>query len=286
MSTPSCHVAVRLADCRQVDILLLKLFLAPSLVVASTLAGRRWGAKLAGILVGQPVVAGPILFITYLQHGAGFTSAAAGSSLLGLVSLAAFAVVFSYAALRFSWLATLATSWAAVLVLDAALSIVHLTAPAALAVTLAATFAAMILVPGTEPERHGEPSLPSSPSWDLPGRALATGVLVLTVTTASSALGPHWTGLLAPFPIAISVVAAFVHAQHGQVEAARTLAGALMGLVSFAAFCLSVAVLVRPIGGVAFLLGAAVTVAVQLLIVRARRTALNRWAAFRPGQDG
>jgi len=35
---------------------------------------------MAGILVGQPVVAGPILFITYLQHGADFTSDAAALS--------------------------------------------------------------------------------------------------------------------------------------------------------------------------------------------------------------
>jgi len=43
--------------------LLLTLVLAPVLVVASTLAGRRGGARLTGVLVGLPVVAGPILLI-------------------------------------------------------------------------------------------------------------------------------------------------------------------------------------------------------------------------------
>lgn len=232
------RLAGGLADCRQVGILLLKLFLAPLLVVASTLAGRKWGPGIAGILVGQPVVAGPILFITYLQHGADFASDAATSSLLGVVSLAVFAVVFSRAARRFGWSATLVTGWTAVLVTDAGLSVIHVTVLAAFVVTLAAIVAAMIVMPGSEPERQGERALPSSPSWDLPGRAVATGVLVLAVTTASGVLGPHWTGLLAPFPIAISVVAAFVHAQHGPVETARTLVGALMGLLSLSAFCL------------------------------------------------
>jgi hypothetical protein len=60
-----------------VAILLLKLLLAPSLVVASTLAGRRWGPDVAGILVALPIVAAPILFITYQQHGARFASDAA-----------------------------------------------------------------------------------------------------------------------------------------------------------------------------------------------------------------
>ena len=257
-------------------ILLLKLFLAPLLVVASTLAGRKWGPGMAGLLVGQPVVAGPILFITYLQHGADFVGDAATSSLFGVVSLAVFAVVFSRIARRFGWPATLAAGWTAVLALDAALSVVRATVLAVFVVTLAAIVAAMIFMPKSEPKRHGERASPSSPSWDLPGRAVATGVLVLTVTTASGWLGPHWTGLLAPFPVAISVVAAFVHAQHGHQEAARTLMGALMGLVSLSAFCLSASVFVRPIGGTAFLAGTAAAVAAQLLVVQARRAALNR----------
>jgi hypothetical protein len=254
-----------------VDVLLLKLLLAPLLVVASTLAGRRWGPHLTGILVALPIVAGPILFISYRQHGAGFAADAAASSLLGLVSLATFAVVFARAARRFGWLATTVTSCAAVLAMDVALSAVHVTAPVALVWTLTATTAATVLLPRLEPElpRESEPS----PLWDLPGRAVATAVLVLTVTTAAGALGPQWTGLLAPFPVATSVVAAFVHARHGAAVTARTMAGVLTGLAGFAVFCLVVAVLVRPLGGTAFLLGAGLTVAVQLVVVRVRGTA-------------
>ncbi|MBB5803713.1 hypothetical protein F4560_003481 [Saccharothrix ecbatanensis] len=254
------------------DILLVKLFLAPLLVVASTLAGRRWGADVTGILVALPIVAGPILFITYLQHGADFAGGAATASLFGLVSLAVFAVVFSCAARRLGWLATVATSWVAVLAVDVALSFVHVTAPVALVVTLVVTTVAVIFMPRIEPELPGEVDRRPSPMWDLPGRAVVTGVLVLGLTTASAALGPQWTGLLAPFPIATSVVAAFVHAQHGPVVTARTLSGALMGLFGFSTFCFSVAVLVRPMGAAAFVLGAAVTVAVQLLVLRTRRT--------------
>jgi hypothetical protein len=105
----------------------------------------------------------------------------------------------------------------------------------------------------------------------LPGRAVATGILVLTITTASTALGPKWTGLLAPFPIASSVLAGFVHAQHGSVVTTRALGGVLMGLFGFAAFCLTLAVLARPLGNAAFALGVAVTIAVQLLVVHIRK---------------
>ncbi len=253
------------------DVLLLKLFLAPLLVVASTLAGRRWGPHVTGVLVALPIVAGPILFISYRQHGAEFAADAAGSSLLGLVSLAVFAVVFARAATRFGLLATVATSCLAVLAADVALSHVHVTTPVALVITLGATTTATLLLPGADPERPGESRRP--PLWDLPGRAVATAVLVFTVTTASGALGPQWTGLLAPFPVATSVVAAFVHAQHGPAATARTMAGVLAGLYGFALFCLLVAVLVHPLGGAAFPVGAAAAVAVQLLVARLRKAA-------------
>ncbi|WP_370949472.1 hypothetical protein AB5J62_18535 [Amycolatopsis sp. cg5] len=248
-------------------VLLLKLFLAPSLVVGSTLAGRRWGPHVAGILVGLPIVAGPILFITFLGHGRDFAADAAASSLLGLVSLAALVVVFAHGARRFGTLVTLAISWCAVLAIDAALSLLHLNVALAFALTLAATIGAGILMP-TKENQHEAPA--KKPRWDLTGRALATAVLVLTVTTASGALGPRWTGLLAPFPIATSVVAAFVHAQAGAHVTAKTLAGTLTGLFSFATFCLTLSLLVRPLGAVAFAVAAAVTVIAQLLAVRLR----------------
>lgn len=255
-------------------VLLLKLFLVPALVVASSLAGRRWGAEVAGILVGLPVVAGPILFITHLQHGADFTSRAADSSLLGLVSITVFALVFSHTARHFGWFVTVTVSWIAVLAADFALSLVPATGLTALAITLAATTAATFLLPEAEPEPPGLRQEP--PPWDLPGRALATGIVVIVLTTASGALGPTWTGLLAPFPTAISVVVTFAHAQHGSAAVLRTLTGALTSLFSFAAFCLLVSALVLPMGTATFALGAVVAIAVQLLVVRVRRALRSR----------
>jgi hypothetical protein len=180
------------------------------------------------------------------------------------VALASFAVVFARAARRFGWPATLAVSWTAVLVVDVALFFVRVAVPVALALTLLASVVAMRLMPRTGLEDPVE-SVP--PPWDLLGRAVMTGILVVTLTTASGLLGPRWTGLLAPFPIATSVVAAFVHARQGSVVTERTLAGTVVGLFGFATFCVSVAVLLRPIGGAAFVVGAAMAVAVQLLVV-------------------
>ncbi|GAA2364425.1 hypothetical protein [Dactylosporangium salmoneum] len=252
--------------------LVLKLLLAPLLVAGSSLAGRRWGAQVSGILVALPIVAGPILLIACLEHGPAFGARAAASALLGLVSLALFVVVFGRVAGRLRWPAALVVAWAACLAADALLARVTVpVAPAALLVLLAVWLAARALPRvSPAPARAARP-----PWWDLPARAVATAALVLTVTGAAAAIGPAATGVLAPFPIATSVVAAFALARDGAGGAVRMLRGVLGGLVGFAVFCLLVAVLVEPLGvGAAFGLALAVSLAVQagtLLVARYRR---------------
>jgi hypothetical protein len=65
-------------------ILLLKLFLVPTLVYAVTMAGRRWGPWVAGWFSAFPIVSGPILLAITLEQGAHF-----GAILVLLVTFAA-----------------------------------------------------------------------------------------------------------------------------------------------------------------------------------------------------
>ncbi|WP_232667907.1 hypothetical protein [Pseudonocardia sp. TRM90224] len=228
-------------------LVLLKLLLAPGLVVASTLAGRRWGPRVAGVLVALPIVAGPILLFTYLDHGARFAAAAASSSLLGLATLALFAATFARLSLRLGWAASLGASWIVCIAADLAFSMVRVPPLVGLCVAVAVTYAAALTLPATS--QAPAPDRPGWPWWDLPGRAVATAVLVLGVTGASAALGPELTGVFAPFPIATSVVVGFVLAQSGSDAAIATLRGVLLGLTGFALFCFLLAVLIEPAGG-------------------------------------
>lgn len=243
-------------------LLILKLVLAPSLVVASSLAGRRWGPAVAGTLVALPIVAGPILFIAYLEHGGRFAAHAASSSLSGLVSLALFVVVFArQSGIRVTrdgspaWVGTLLIGWAACLAADLALTVANLSAPVGLCLSVAATLLAARL--SMRDRVYGPVPAPRPPRWDLPARAVATAILVLALTTASSRLGPSLTGVLAPFPIGTSVVATFALAQAGAPTARASLDGVLRGLWGFITFCFLVAVLVEPLGGAAAFLIAA-----------------------------
>ncbi|WP_310972586.1 MULTISPECIES: hypothetical protein [unclassified Amycolatopsis] len=235
-------------------------------MVASSLAGRRWGPGLTGLLVAMPVVAGPILLITYLEHGPAFVARAASASLLGLVSLAAFAVVFARVSRARGWPGTLLVGWLVCLALDLALSFAPVPGWVALGLALAAAWAGIRLLP--EPEAARPVALPW---WDLPARAVATAVLVVVLTAAAGRLGPDLTGVLAPFPTGTSVVAVFALAQGGPAAAAATTRGVLRGLGGFSAFCFLVAVFAEPIGGWAFAVAVAGTVGWQLLSGAASR---------------
>lgn len=242
--------------------MVLKLVLAPALVVASSLAGRRWGQQISGMLVALPIVAGPILLITCLEQGARFGSRAAGAAILGLTSLAWFALVFAWLARRFGWVPTLLIAWSSCLLLDLVLSRMPLGPWWSLPVVLVVAGTVTRLLPADPPEARGRVVWPW---WDLPARAAATAVLVLVVTTAATAVGPGLTGVLAPFPIATSVVAAFAHAQLGSAGAVQVLHGVPRGLLGFSVFCFLVAVLVVPLGtGAAFVIALAAALAVQL----------------------
>jgi hypothetical protein len=219
-----------------VTLLVAKLLLAPLCVLAVSWAGRRWGVAAAGVLGGLPVVAGPILLVETLLHGRDFGAEAAAGTLLGLAALTAFVVVYGRVALTRGPIPSVLWGWAAFLIGVAALSLVQ-PPPALSLVVVAVGFAlGLRLLP------PAETAPPAAATWsDLPVRALAALGLVLALTAVSGALGPHLSGLLAPFPVIISVLAVFTHAQDGPTQVNVLLRNFLIGFYGFAAFCFTLA---------------------------------------------
>jgi hypothetical protein len=251
-----------------VSLLLVKLALAPALVVGSSLAGRRWGHQVSGLLVALPLVAGPILLITELEHGAHFAARAAAASLLGLVALASFVVVFARVAhvvRAGAWPIAVAGGWIAFLAVALAFSATSIPAGVALALAVAAFALAPLLLPH-DPYTSDGPLAPL-PVWDLPARALATALLVLGLTGAAAGLGATLTGVLTPFPVSNTVLAAFLLVLEGAVQLDEFFRGFLRGAYGFCAFCFLVAVLVVPLGAAgAFSLALLGALVVQLIV--------------------
>ncbi|HEV7771477.1 MAG TPA: hypothetical protein VGO66_12580 [Solirubrobacterales bacterium] len=252
-------------------VLLAKLLLAPACVVAVSLAGRRWGVAVAGILGGLPVVAGPILLVLTLVHGPSFGAKAAAGTLLGLAALTLFVVVYGKTSERNGPMASVFAGWAAFPLGIAFLQLLDVP-PGASLVFVAACFAVGLTLLPAPLEAQAVVTAP--PWWDLPARALAALALVIAISAASGALGPSLSGLLAPFPIITSVLAVFTHAHGGRAQVRVLLRNFLVGFYGFAAFCFVLASSLDSLGGPAAFsaaLAAALAVQVTIFALRSRR---------------
>jgi hypothetical protein len=223
-------------------LLAVKLLLAPAFVVGASLVARRFGVRVGGLIGGLPVVAGPILLAYALAHGRPFAADAAAGTLLGLVSLIAFVVVYARLAGRLPWGASMLGGWLAFAVATLAFS--ELSPPLGAALGLAGVALALGLAALPRPAGH-VPAHTMPPAWDLPLRAACAAALVLVLTAIAGWLGPQLSGLLAPFPIIATVLATFTHAQRGTDELRRLLRGLISGFGAFALFCFALAVALR-----------------------------------------
>ena len=257
--------------------MLAKLLLAPLCVVAVSLAGRKWGVAVAGILGGLPVVAGPILVVLTLVHGPSFGAEAAAGTLLGLAALTLFVVVYGKASERVGPVLSLLAGWAAFLLGVALLQLFDVPLGVSLVFVAVCFAAGLALLPAPT----AAPTVVTAPPWwDLPARALAALALVVALTAVSGALGPSLSGLLAPFPIITSVLAVFTHAHDGIGQVGVLLRNFLVGFYGFAAFCFVLAFGLDSLGGpAAFSAALIAALGVQAAIFAAQSRRLRPQAA-------
>jgi len=179
--------AAEYADCpTKVDVILLKLVITPVLILAASLAGRRWGEAVGGWFVGLPLTSGPVCLFIAIEQGPRFAAVTALGSLAGVAAEAGFCLAYSIAARRTWWptalgAASIAYSIGAVLFAFAGLSMWSL-----LAAVIVVLIVVLLLIPAAEvPVRVRV----TPPRWDLPARMVIAGTLVLGLTEAAPTLG-------------------------------------------------------------------------------------------------
>ena len=143
-------------------LLALKLTLAPTFVVCASLASRRFGPRVGGLIAGLPVVAGPILLVYAVAHGREFAAGAASGTLLGLVSLTAFLVVYSRVAARARWTLSLLAGWLTFALGTLIFSAFQISVGLSLAIAAAEVLAGLALLPHPSP---AQAVFASPPPW-------------------------------------------------------------------------------------------------------------------------
>lgn len=241
--------------------LLLKLTLIPTLLYLLSLVARYRGPGFAGWLSGLPIVAGPILWLLAHEQGKAFAAMAAMQAIAAIAASEVFNLIYARTASRQHWPVALAAALSGWLL--AALLLQQLTPSLLLALAIAALSVSgnYVLLP-----RPSKPALDSSSPDRLWLRMLAAAVLTLGVSTAAHRLGPAWSGVLAVFPLLGVVMAVSIQQAQGPAAVQTLLRGMLLGRFSFAAFCLTLVLLLpRLESHSAFLLASLLSLLAQSL---------------------
>lgn len=216
-------------------LLLLKLTLVPALVAAVTLASRRWGLRVAGIVTGLPLVAGPTFAFLAIEQGPAFAADAARAAILGVIATSAFCVAYAAAAARVNWMGSVVAGW---LAFAAVALVLNGLPPFAGVGELLLSWAGLLAASRLLPAPASIQAAPAKPPADLAVRMVSAGAAVVVFTGLAELLGPRVSGLLSVFPIVTAILAMFTHAQSGPGAAAIFLRGLLRGMYGLTMFCL------------------------------------------------
>ncbi|MFM0032447.1 hypothetical protein PQR70_40230 [Paraburkholderia madseniana] len=211
--------------------LVFKLVVTPLLLLAATVAVRRWGEAIGGLLVGMPLTSGPISVFLALEHGSAFAAQATAGSLVATAAQAAFCVVYCRLATR-GWPMALAGAGATFSLVAGLLQWSALPQRALFLVAILAVTHALNLIP-SEAVRTGRLD---TPRWDLPSRMALIAGLVVSVTLIAPYVGPKASGVIASFPFMAIILTVFSHRMIGHAAAQQVLRGMVTGLLAFATF--------------------------------------------------
>lgn len=225
-------------------LLLLKLAVPPVLVAVISLAARAWGPTVGALLMGLPWLTGPVLFFLTLEKGTGFGVGACAGILLGVVCLCAYMLVWAVASAALPWPLCLAAASAAFTAAAWATQEIRfdlVTAAGLAALCLLLTYLLL-------PRAASTGMLAPLPWWDIPARMVATVVLVAVISTTADLLGPQLSGVVATFPVIVSVVGAFTHSQWGRDAIRHMLRSLALSLLAFVVFFLVVGLALPVVG--------------------------------------
>lgn len=246
--------------------LALKLLLVPSCIGLVSLAARRWGSNVGGLLAGLPVVAGPILFLLWVQQGPEFARGAIVYSLASVCPGIAFVAAYGWFSRICKWPVAVVMAYATWILFAA----VVLTLPSdIITATLLAT-ASLLVAPYTLPRTIATPFTAPHARFEIALRMLTGFALTLLVTSVATAGDRRISGVLSMFPVLSPILAASVHRAAGSAAVIAILRGLAGGLWSLVAFCVTLATSSTETPLYAFGSAIGVAIAVQLLVLRTR----------------
>jgi hypothetical protein len=208
--------------------LLLRILLAPLAVLVGTIAQRRFGHAISGLIVGLPLTSLPLLWLVALQHGTAFASSMTGALLVG--SIAEAVVLWLYARLTMHLSPTLALggTLTAFALVAGAVNFLKLSAILAAIITAIGFAIALRLWPSNADQKS-----PQSGRSRLWLRLVLSAVFTLVIVSLAGRLGPVLSGLVDALPAMSLMMAFMTHQDHGANASSTFLHGVTRGSFSY-----------------------------------------------------
>ena len=240
-------------------LLLLRVSIAPLIVVGGTLVQRRFGNAISGLVIGLPLTSLPLLWLVALQHGGTFASSMSGAILVGATAQVVVIWVYAFLAVRLP----------PALAMVGALGTFALTIAALHLLDLSVLFSTVLAAAGFAVALHWWPrtdfTSQETGRYRLALRVVLSAGFTLFVVTLAGRIGPGFSGLIAALPMMSLVMAFFTHQELGANASAQFLHGVTRGSFSYVASMFVLAEMLRTGQvGPAFLCAIAVALVVQL----------------------
>ena len=213
-------------------LLIFKILLVPIIIALISVAGRIWGPAVSGLLGGLPIITGPILVFLAIEQGDQFAQSSAQAALAGVISIGLFGITYAVSSQRFGILHSTVFGLIAFFLVTILFFFVQPPLVATFIFAVLALFLFLRLFP-----RYSDASAAYQiGTKDILLRMSFAVLLVLLITYGSGKLGSRLSGLLAPFPIAGTILAGFTHYYCGADSARKLLRGFIQGLFGMAVF--------------------------------------------------
>jgi len=246
----------------------LKLLLTPLLMLSISLAARRWGTHIGGLLSGLPVTSATVMLFLSLEQGPGFASKAVPGALAGVAAIQATYLFYFLVTSRIGALPACVSALAFYALMAVSVSALgSTTASIVIALCLVAAIHAVTSTRGAAELGHHV----AMPRWIIPMRMLTATGLLLGITAIAQWAGPVVSGFLAPIPVIAWPLAVFAHVQGGRSELGAIVRGNAIGAVGVIGFYLTLKAMILP-WGVYLTVGCGVALAVLLTMLLARLT--------------
>jgi hypothetical protein len=217
--------------------LYVKLIVMPIVMIIVTLASKKWGNTVGGLIASLPWVAGPILIFISLEQGKEFVVNSLPGVLVGIMGWLVFCSTFVVVGERYKAFWALIAGYIAYFIWGGLMK--EVLDLYGMHTWYIITFLAVLIVLKLFPKvKNDAKESDKKLKYDLLLRVMMITSFVLALTHFAKLLGPGWSGIMAPFPIMTAVLGVFVHYTQGNYQTRTLFYGLLFGSFGFITFLL------------------------------------------------